>query len=81
MAAALARVMERTGNGVQFLWKFNKQGDYPDDFMRSIMPHVDAGRVRVVGWLEADPFSLLETGHFVASVHHGGSNCYHEAIA
>jgi hypothetical protein len=32
-------------------------------------------------WLAVDPVSLLETGDVVVSVHHGGSNCYHEAIA
>lgn len=30
-------------------------------------------RVRIVDWLTVDPVSLLETGHIVASVHHGGS--------
>ncbi|SCO42679.1 uncharacterized protein FFMR_06900 [Fusarium fujikuroi] len=32
-------------------------------------------------WLIADPSSLLDTGNIVTSVHHGGSNCYHEALA
>ncbi|KAK8050853.1 hypothetical protein PG993_002238 [Apiospora rasikravindrae] len=41
---------------------------------------IASGRVRISGWLNVDPVSLLETGDIVASVHHGGSNCYHEAV-
>lgn len=68
-------------SNAQVIWKFNKRRDYSDDFLKPIQPYIDSGRVRISNWLEADPFSLLETGHIVASVHHGGSNCYHEAVA
>lgn len=39
------------------------------------------GRFRLENWLNADPAALLEIGHIILSVHHGGSNCYHEAVA
>ncbi|KAF4982993.1 hypothetical protein FZEAL_1494 [Fusarium zealandicum] len=78
MAQAIAHVLDTTG--VQFLWKFNKLGDYSDDFLLPLQPHIDSGRLKMQNWLTVDPTSLLETGHVVASVHHGGANCYNEAI-
>ena len=38
------------------------------------------GRVRVAEWLSADPLAILQTGHVACSVHHGGSNSFHEAL-
>jgi hypothetical protein len=79
MAQALAKVLGDTK--VQVLWKFNKKsGDYGDEFMSALQPFVESGRARVERWLQADPPSLLDSGHIVASVHHGGSGCYHEAV-
>ncbi|KAH7245301.1 hypothetical protein BKA59DRAFT_526878 [Fusarium tricinctum] len=72
-------LLSRTG--VQVLWKFNKLGEYPDAFMERLIPYLDNERLKMPNWLIADPSSLLETGDVIASVHHGGSNCYHEAIA
>ncbi|KAJ3537421.1 hypothetical protein NM208_g6321 [Fusarium decemcellulare] len=79
MSMAIAEVLSKTG--VQILWKFNKLGEYPDDVLLPLKPYHDIGRLRTPNWLLADPSSLLETGDIIASVHHGGSNCYHEAIA
>jgi hypothetical protein len=41
---------------------------------------MDEDRVRVVGWLEAEPAAVLTTGRVVCSVHHGGANSYYEAV-
>jgi hypothetical protein len=79
MSLAIAELLSKTG--VQVLWKFNKLGDYPDAFMERLIPYLDSGRLKMPNWLVADPSSLLETGDIIVSVHHGGSNCYHEAIA
>ncbi|KAK7415566.1 hypothetical protein QQX98_005812 [Neonectria punicea] len=79
MAVAIAGVLSEID--VQILWKFNKMGTYSDDVLLPLKPHLDSNRLRMPNWLVADPSSLLETGDIVASVHHGGSNCYHEAIA
>ncbi|ORY71026.1 family 1 glycosyltransferase [Pseudomassariella vexata] len=64
---------------VQVLWKLQKCTDFPDDFARSLKEYGD--RIRITEWLAADPLALLETGHIVASANHGGSSCFHEAIA
>ncbi|CAJ2507355.1 Uu.00g085410.m01.CDS01 [Anthostomella pinea] len=79
MAQAIARVLKETD--VQILWKVRMDCVYGDDLMSPLVPFTDNGRVRVVRWLAADPPSLLESGHVIASVHHGGSGCYHEAIS
>ncbi|KAI1861171.1 hypothetical protein JX265_009790 [Neoarthrinium moseri] len=88
MALALAQVLEQTD--LQVLWKFQKYTndanlthrlEYDDTFLEPLRPFLDRGRVRTQTWLSADPTALLKTGHIVVSVHHGGSGCYHEAVA
>ncbi|SPJ75977.1 uncharacterized protein FTOL_05708 [Fusarium torulosum] len=79
MSLAIGELLSKTG--VQILWKFNKLGDYSDAFVERLIPYLDSERLKMPNWLVADPSSLLETGDIIASVHHGGSNCYHEAIA
>lgn len=79
MATAIENVLSNTR--VQILWKFAKVGEYSDNFLDPLQQFVAWGRLRMDKWLSVDPTSLLETGDIVASVHHGGSNCYHEAIA
>lgn len=78
MTEAIAVVLNKTN--VQILWKFKKFENYSDDYLLALKPHLDSGRLRMEEWLTVDPSSLLETGYIIASVHHGGSNCYHEAI-
>ncbi|KAI0202027.1 hypothetical protein F4808DRAFT_450008 [Astrocystis sublimbata] len=79
MAEAIAKVLRATK--LQVLWKIKKESSYEDGFLDPLRPFVEAGRVKVERWLAADPSSLLESGHIIASVHHGGSGCYHEAIS
>ncbi|KAJ2996360.1 hypothetical protein NUW58_g990 [Xylaria curta] len=79
MAQALAKVLEDTI--FQVLWKFQTEDDYDDKYMEPLAPFVNDGRVRVERWLAADPPALLESGHIITSVHHGGSGCYHEALS
>ncbi|RYO89216.1 hypothetical protein DL764_008613 [Monosporascus ibericus] len=85
MAQAVAAVLhERTD--MQVLWKFRKAvvdaegAIYGDEFASPVHPFLKSGRVKMEPWLDVDPTSLLETGHIVASVHHGGAGCYHEAL-
>ncbi|KAF4966991.1 hypothetical protein FSARC_5399 [Fusarium sarcochroum] len=78
MAIAIAELLSKSD--VQVLWKFNKLGEYSDDFLVPLKPYLGGGRLRASNWLVPDPSSLLETGDIIASVHHGGSSCYHEAI-
>ncbi|KAF5667262.1 2-hydroxyacylsphingosine 1-beta-galactosyltransferase [Fusarium heterosporum] len=79
MSTAIARLLSKTE--VQVLWKFNKLGEYSDEALECLKPYLASERLKMPTWLVADPASLLETGNIIASVHHGGSNCYHETIA
>lgn len=37
-------------------------------------------QARITHWFTAEPKSILESGHVVCSVHHGGANSFHEAL-
>lgn len=46
-----------------------------------ILPdEVSSGRVKVLNWILVEPLALLQSGRIVCSVHHGGSNSFHEAL-
>ncbi|KAI1127421.1 hypothetical protein F5Y10DRAFT_193524 [Nemania abortiva] len=79
MALAIEELLAKTD--VQVLWKMDKEDTVPENYTLPAQNAIDQGRLRVTNWLTVSPASILETGHVVASVHHGGANCYHEAIA
>ncbi|KAK8011701.1 2-hydroxyacylsphingosine 1-beta-galactosyltransferase [Apiospora arundinis] len=78
MAAAIRATLEKQ-DGVQVLWKVVNAAEREAE-LKQLSDLVASGRVKIAGWFKVDPVSLLETGDIMASVHHGGSNCYHEAI-
>ncbi|KAH7410788.1 putative UDP-glucoronosyl and UDP-glucosyl transferase [Cadophora sp. MPI-SDFR-AT-0126] len=47
----------------------------------SISAEIADGRIRIVEWLSVDPLAILQTGLVACSVHHGGSNSFHEALS
>lgn len=65
---------------LQVLWKFNRRGSYPRDVFEDVSAEIQDGRLRLEKWLGIDPAAMMETGNIVASVHHGGANCFFEAI-
>lgn len=81
MAKAIQTVLDNTD--VQVLWKFNKRvyadkrAAFTTDFLG---PLKDNPRLRMENWIKIDPAAMMKTGNIIASVHHGGANCYHEAI-
>lgn len=78
LAKGLKTVLEQRED-VQILWKlkYDWTGDHR---IRALLePFVKSGRLRIEPWLIAEPSSLLETGHFICAVHHGGANSYYEA--
>ncbi|KAK7998446.1 Asperfuranone polyketide synthase afoG [Apiospora arundinis] len=78
MAAAIRVTLEKQ-DGIQVLWKVVNAAERETE-LEQLSDLVASGRVNIAGWFKVDPVSLLETGDIMASVHHGGSNCYHEAI-
>jgi hypothetical protein len=83
MVGAIKTLLEQTD--VQVLWKFNKReyhipvAEFAEDFLSTVSQYLGS-RLRVESWISIDPTVILETGNIVASVHHGGSSCYHEAV-
>jgi hypothetical protein len=71
---------------LQVLWKLpTLKGQLNSSALYSvaydILQHeIEGDRVRLVDWLKADPQSILQSGHVVLSVNHGGSSSFHEAL-
>ncbi|GAB0136192.1 hypothetical protein EsDP_00004504 [Epichloe bromicola] len=85
-AQALRILFENTKQEMQCLWKLRAYQQCPPSEKSDQEAHDILGvylkedRVRMVDWLDASPLSLLETGHIVCTVHHGGANSYNEAV-
>jgi UDP:flavonoid glycosyltransferase YjiC (YdhE family) len=67
---ALIRLLDARAD-LQILWKLKRFGPYD-------LPAHD--RVKIVDWLDVDPVAILASGQVVCSVHHGGSNSFHETL-
>lgn len=93
MAGAIKKTLDAldsraAGDGAQkhqVLWKLQKSGEYKTTDSGSAIHNVvgaeiGADRVRIVSWVDAVPFSILESGHVACSVHHGGANSFNEAV-
>lgn len=84
-AAGLRVLLDRRAD-VQVLWKLKTQGrsctvmSAPGGALEIIAKELADGRVRIEDWLPAQPSAILESGHVICMVHHGGANSYHEAI-
>jgi hypothetical protein len=58
---------------------FHGEG-FEEESLDAIATELAAGRIKVQEWLSVDPLAVLQSGHVVCSVHHGGSNSFHEAL-
>ncbi|KAH8684259.1 putative UDP-glucoronosyl and UDP-glucosyl transferase [Tricladium varicosporioides] len=57
------------------------QKENSNDPLFPIEAEISADKVRVLEWISVSPLSILNTGNIVCSVHHGGSNSFHEAVS
>lgn len=69
----------------QVLWKLkmaeNRSPQETEMLVHGMLRgYIQADRVRIVEWVQAEPASILASGHVVCAVHHGGANSYHEAV-
>jgi hypothetical protein len=86
MARAIKEIIDTSD--VQVLWKFNKHrggagsrwNELETGEFKKLQEEIKKGRLRMPKWISIDPAALLETGDVVLSVHHGGANCYNEAV-
>jgi len=83
MALALEKVLRETN--VQVLWKLQTRADSSDaDVAAALAPvakEIEEDRVRISAWIKADPTALMETGHVVLAVHHGGASSFYEPLS
>lgn len=83
MAGAIKVLLEKTN--VQVLWKFNKRkysasiAQFSENILSLVSEYLGP-RLRIESWIAIDPAAMLASGNIVATVHHGGSSCYHEAV-
>jgi hypothetical protein len=76
------RLLFESNPDLQILWKYRLSPNVLDlDWRTLVAPLETTQRVKVVQWLSVDPSSLMETGHIVAHVTHGGAGGFHESIS
>ncbi|CAG8958973.1 hypothetical protein HYFRA_00012130 [Hymenoscyphus fraxineus] len=59
----------------------NMDEEFSMGSLETIATEIGSGRVKILEWLSVDPLAVLQSGHAVCSVHHGGSNSFHEALS
>lgn len=71
------------GQDLQVLWKVNRGKTDNDTEYSHLYKEACNGNEKqqllIVDWLLAEPSSVLNSGHIVCSVNHGGANSYFEA--
>lgn len=73
------RVVLGRHQDLQVLWKLRSA--VTDELRAIVGAELEGdGRVSIRSWLETDPVSILQSGHVVCSVHHGGANSFYEAV-
>ncbi|KAG5665551.1 hypothetical protein KAF25_009676 [Fusarium avenaceum] len=66
MIQGIAKVLDQLD--VQFLWKFNKYGNYSNNIFLPVQRYIENGQLRLERWLTVDPTSILETGAGVPQI-------------
>lgn len=90
LASALKIVLDKLrvqpkAQNFQVLWKLKRLGNYkvlePDCSIGKVLSqYINADLVRIVDWIQVEPIAILQTGHAVCSIHHGGANSFNEAV-
>lgn len=84
--ARSARWEDRKLGGLRVLWKLNmeKGGEAGDGGWRGSSVYsilgkdIEAGVVRIVEWIEAEPPAVLREENVICAIHHGGANSFLE---
>ncbi|KAM5347382.1 hypothetical protein ACJ41O_010387 [Fusarium nematophilum] len=80
-----------TATGLQILWKAKLKGLDNTEATRRVQDHVyeaihqimgleKEDRIRLTDWVTAEPKSVLESGHIICAVNHGGASSFNEAL-
>lgn len=76
---------------IQILWKLKLKGvedgnstpgddDVYHDIRKFLGREMEHDQVRLTSWVTAEPKSVLESGHVICSVNHGGASSFNEAL-
>ncbi|TFK31387.1 hypothetical protein BDQ12DRAFT_740049 [Crucibulum laeve] len=84
IARALSSVLQHesdAGRYLQILWKLkvSEEAKVDDVINDELGKEMQKGRIRIVDWLDVEPFATLEEGHIICSVHHGGAGTFLES--
>lgn len=74
-----SELMEQRSD-IRVIAKIMRAGTYDLPLLDELEGQFGSHRLKIVEWMQADPISLLRTGKVDLSIHHGGSNSYHEAL-
>lgn len=72
--------------GLRVLWKLKQPSDAPyslkvDSPVYQILgKEMDEDRVRIQNWLKIEPAAIVNNGHVICSVNHGGASSFNEAV-
>ncbi|KAH8668683.1 hypothetical protein BX600DRAFT_496715 [Xylariales sp. PMI_506] len=66
------RLERRESNSIEW------EGDWIQVW-NCLQSYIEAERVRITPWIEPNPSSILQSGHIICSLHHGGANSWAES--
>ncbi|KAH7141968.1 hypothetical protein EDB81DRAFT_948234 [Dactylonectria macrodidyma] len=77
-----------TSPGLQILWKIKLKGQHNTETQGDLYQAIhevlgiekNNDRIRLTDWVTAEPKSVLESGHIICSVNHGGASSFNEAL-
>jgi hypothetical protein len=81
--ATAMRILLDQDPRVQILWELrpDRGNETKEASIDDILSkETQSERVRIRGWLKAEPGAMLRSGLIVCSVHHGGADSYYEAV-
>lgn len=63
----------------QILWKLKMEGGIDACVTELLAKEASSRRLRIVAWLMAEPSVIVQSGHIVCSVDHGGANSFNDS--
>jgi len=79
IAKGFLNLLQKLPN-TQILWKLATKPGKDAKAREILSKYRENGTVKIIDWLQADPLSILQTGHIKCYVHSGGPTSYYEAI-
>lgn len=81
-----AAVSKRQLPGLRVLWKLKQPPDalystgQKSKVYQILSKEIEQGVIRIQSWIAVEPEALLESGHIICSVNHGGASSFNEGV-